>query len=192
MTPEKGGEAQAPEKSVTQKILLVVYCAIVIVALLTLVASLPVGLYTVFDTQLSSNITYAHTIHQLYFYVGLSPVFVPVHATVGAAFIGYYTLYAILIALAAVQARNIASAIRLGVKKGFAGFMSNPLLGSVILLGALLFGTLLIDIVQTSAGVPVGGLKGDPLELFLSIVIAPLGEEIGFRLALIGIPMFIV
>jgi membrane protease YdiL (CAAX protease family) len=192
VNPEEEEKEKAPEVSTTQKVLLAIYCTVVIVALLILVASLPVGLYTVFYTRLSGNVTYAHSIHQLYFYIGLSPIFIPVQSTVGTAFIGYYTLYAILIGLAAVQARNIASAVKLGVKKGFGGFMSNPLLGTIILLGALLFATFLVDIVQTSAGVQVGGLSGDPLELFLSIVIAPLAEEIGFRLALIGIPMFII
>ncbi len=185
-------DAETVQKGSTRKVVLTIYVGIIAGSITIVVATLPLGLYTVFFEQLSSTVSYVHTIHQLYFYIGLLPVFVPLEASVGSVFVGYYALYALLIVIAALQARNIGSAMKEGISKGSAVLLSNPLMGSLILLGALLFSTFLIDLFQTSVGVQVGGLSGDPLELFLSIVLAPVAEEIGFRLALIGIPIFIV
>lgn len=180
------------ERTATQKVVFAVYVAVVMGSILILVISIPVGLYTVFFTQLSATLTSVHPIHRLYFYIGLLPIEFPVETTIGGAFIGYYALYAAFIVLAALQARRVGSAIKEGFSSGFGALYSNPLLATFLLLGAVLFSTFLLDLFQTSVGVQVGGLKGDPLDLFLSIVAAPVAEEIGFRFALIGIPVFLI
>jgi hypothetical protein len=61
-----------------------------------------------------------------------------------------------------------------------------------MILGATLLATILLDLVQTSAGVATGGLSGDPYELLISFTLAPLIEEVGFRFFLIGVPLFVI
>ncbi len=58
-----------------------------------------------------------------------------------------------------------------------------PLLSS-----ALLMVTLLFSIFLNSAGVPVGNLpQNDPTQLFASLAYAPIAEEVGFRISVIGL-----
>lgn len=70
---------------------------------------------------------------------------------------------------------------------GFGALFSNTLLATVAALGFLAFTILVIDTLETAGGVPVGGLSGDAMNLFLSLTIAPLREEFGFRVLIIGL-----
>jgi membrane protease YdiL (CAAX protease family) len=191
----KVGEPVSNSQSVERtkpRLLMILYSLVILATILVVAISIPVAVYTVFFTQLSNSITSAHLIRQVYFYIGLTPVFIPIRTTIGIAFIAYYCIYAALMIMAGLQVPRLWSSIKSGVMRGLDTVYGNPLLGAILLFGALQFTTYIIDKIQSGVGVQVGGLSGDPLQLFLAVIIAPLAEETGFRLVLIGVPVFLV
>jgi len=70
---------------------------------------------------------------------------------------------------------------------GLDAVFESSLFTVIAALGALLVVTSVIEVLQESVGISTGDLSGtDRLIRFLSIVYAPLVEEVGFRLVLVG------
>jgi hypothetical protein len=178
-------------KGSTGAILAQAFALIVVLTILLMIISFPVGLYAMFYTKLSNSTTYNSSLNGIVLLVALIPLRIPVHTSVGTAFAGFLAVYALFFTVAAFQRVRILSAVKEFASGGRDAMLQNPLSATVITLGAITFGLTILDIVQTRGGIPTGQLSGDPLRLFLGITMAPLTEEFGFRFALIGIPMFI-
>lgn len=168
------------------------FAVIIVLTLILMIVSFPVGIYTVFYTNLSNSTAYNSSIHGIVLLVALVPFKIPVDTSVGTAFVAFLTVYAIFFTIAALQRVGILSSIRQFVSGGQDALFRNPLSATVITLGAITFGLTILDIAQTRGGLPTGQLTGDPLYLFLGITMAPLTEEFGFRFSLIGVPVFLV
>jgi membrane protease YdiL (CAAX protease family) len=156
------------------------------------VISFPLGLYTVFFTRLSQVYTAYTPVSSIYIFVGWFIQLVPLPGTVGSIFAGVSLLYVAMMVAAALQGTSLSSALKEAFSEGFEKLFSNPLLVTIISTGFLYFTILAIDTVETSGGVPVGGLSGDAMNLFVSLALAPLREEFGFRLLIIGTVAFLV
>lgn len=64
--------------------------------------------------------------------------------------------------------------------------LENPLIAVAVIFSITSFAINLLAILQNSLGIPTGSLKGDKLLLFVQVTRAPLREEFGFRLSIIG------
>ncbi len=166
---------------------MVAFAAILVFTLALIIFSFPVGLYTVFDTRLSTNYTAATQFTGIYVFLGPALVVAPIASNLGILFIALTAIYAGMFALAATQGRSLLSALKEAYNRGLAGFFSNNLWVVLIAIGFLDFTIVEFDNVESTAGIPVGGLSGDAFQLFMSVVIAPLREEIGFRVLIIGL-----
>ncbi len=170
----------------------ILYGVAVVSVIVLLVAAIPIGFYTVFYASLSSTYSYQTVIPGVPFYIGLLTIRLPFDPTFGATFAVLTAVCAILIGLAAVQGGGLLRALRAVPREGVRPLFLNPLSATVIILGASLLLTSLLDFVQTSSGIQSGGISGDPLELLVSFTLAAFIEEIGYRFFLIGVPLFIV
>ena len=169
------------------KVPLVVYASLLVFTIVLMALSIPAGVYTVYFTNLSNtSLSSASPISNLGLFVGLYTVAVPVKTSIGSLFAVLTAVYAALLAFAGFQNRGALSAIRSALTQGSSQLFGNSLLATVIALGALTLGIGLLEIIQSSAGIKTGSISGDPLLLFLSITFAPLREELGFRVALVG------
>jgi hypothetical protein len=170
-----------------------VYAVIIALTLVLLVASIPFGTYAIFSPHLStSGYTYQTQTSGIPVYVGLIALELPLTPTFGALFLFLTALYSVFIALAAVQGGGFVRALRSTSREGIGALLRNPLSATIMILGATLLATIILDLFQTSVGVPAGGLSGDAYELLVSFTLAPLIEEVGFRFFLIGVPLFVV
>lgn len=169
------------------KALVAVFAALILLTLALIVLSFPVGVYTFFYTSLSGNYTAAYQIGGVYVYVGPQVILIPFNSSLGAVFFALIVVYAGMVALAATEGKRLTAALASTFREGFSGFFSNRLLVAVISIGFLVFTIGILDIFITSAGVPVGGISGDTLNLFFTLTIAPLREEFGFRFVMIGL-----
>jgi hypothetical protein len=152
------------------------------------VVSFPVGVYTVFFTSLSSKFSAASVVQGVYVFVGPVPAILPLAGSMGGFFVGLSVIYAAMVVLAARQGRGMLSSLRASVREGVGPLFSNTFFVTLISIGFLGFAILVIDSLETSRGVPVGSLSGDAMQLFMSLTIAPLREELGFRMIMVGIP----
>jgi len=153
--------------------------------------SFPAGFYSVFSGKLSQNVTYS-TAYQPYFWIGPAIAFAPFVVNAGAMFAIFSAVYILFFLYALQQKEHFWSAIRAAFGTGFDALMSSPLIIIVVSIGFLSFTASVIDLLVTSTGAPIGGPTGDPLSLLLGFTYAPLVEEVGFRVLLIGIVAFIL
>jgi hypothetical protein len=169
------------------------YAVVVAFTLLLMVLSIPFGTYAAFSPHLStSGYTHNTQIASVPIYIGLFAFALPLSPTFGVLFLSLTVIYVLFIVLAAAQGGGFPRALRSASKEGMGALLRNPLSATIMILGATLLATIILDLFQTSAGVPVGGLSGDPYELLMSLTLAPLIEEVGFRFFLIGVPLFVV
>lgn len=160
---------------------------LVVITLVVIILAFPVGVYTYYFTKLSSNFSASSQIAGVYFFVGPSVGFLPLETSFGSVFIALTLIYGLMIILAAYQGRSVVTAFRAAFKEGFDAFFSNTLLVSIISTAFLTFTVIVFDQLETSSGIPIGGLSGDAFELLSSLAIAPLREELGFRMVIIGL-----
>lgn len=183
MTPES-----SPPRAISAstRILVALFAASIVLTLILIVLSFPVGVYTVFFTKLSTTYTPSSP-EGVFYFVGPIAEVLPFTTTLGAFFLALLGIYAALIGLAALQGRSIVSAFRAAYFEGFGAFFSNRLLTTITSIGFLVFTATLFDYFESSAGVPVGSLSGDTLRIFVEATAAPLREELGFRVVIIGV-----
>jgi len=157
-----------------------------------MLVSFPVGLYTVFAGHLSSNYTSSTAIYAINIDVLFSSLQIPVAGTLGALFVVCTLLYALFLILAIRQGAGLTRSLRGAASRGYEALFSNPLCAMMLLLGATSLVTLIVDTGQNGLGVSTGSLNGDAFSLLVDFTLAPLLEEVSFRLIMIGIPVLVL
>jgi hypothetical protein len=155
------------------------------------ILSIPAGVYAVFSNRLS-QVSWTSLGHP---YLWVGPVFETLpFITISA---GYWFLlltgaYCLFLGIAVWQRQRPVSAIRSSFRQGVSSLMSSPFLVVIIGTGFLSFSAYLIDNIVASTGTGIGGPIGDPLNIFVGFTTAPLVEEFGFRMLLIGVVALIL
>jgi hypothetical protein len=170
---------------------MVTFVALLALTVALILFSFPAGVYSVFSGNLSQNFTY-NTVIRPYFWVGPAVEFAPFLVSAGAWYAVFTAVYLLFFAYALSQRQHFWSAVGAAFKTGFEALASSPFVVTVVSIGFLTFTASIIDLLVSSAGAPIGGPTGDPLELLLGFSFAPLVEEVGFRLLLIGTVAFIL
>ncbi|HXW38017.1 MAG TPA: CPBP family glutamic-type intramembrane protease [Nitrososphaerales archaeon] len=160
---------------------------LIVLTLVLIAASFPVGAYTLFDTKLSANYSASTPFAGIYFFVGPEVVLAPISGTFGALFVVLSVIYAAMFVFEAGQGQSVIGAVKGAFSAGFESLFRNNLLVTVIAIGFLNFTVSVFDLLETSAGVPIGSLSLDPVQFLLTVTIAPLREELGFRVVIIGL-----
>ena len=167
------------------------FVALLGVTILLVAFSFPAGVYSVFSGKLSQNVTY-NTAIQPYFWIGPAVAYAPFVVSAGVWFAIFTAVYALFFIYALRQKEHFWGAIVASFRTGFDALMSSPFIIIIVSIGFLNFSSSIIDLFVTSTGAPIGGPTGDPLALLLGFAFAPLVEEIGFRVLLIGTVAFIL
>jgi hypothetical protein len=177
-----GGEETGTSGFFVQAIFLVFGLALVFtIALVGL--SVPAGIYAFFFTHISPNPSYTWTfVGRPYLWIGPVVVFLPFGVSIGVSFLVLMVVYLLLIAYAARQSIPPLRAVVLSLRSGFASFFRSPLLVAVISTGFLIFTASLIDRVVSGTAPP-----SDPLFELWGLSVAPIVEEFGFRVVMIGL-----
>ncbi len=183
MTAEPAG----PRTSSLTKVLLGVFILLLLVTAALVVISFPVGLYTIFYTSLSNQVNASSVVQGVFVFIGPYVTALPIVASLGSIFVVLTIIYAAMLILAARQGTSLLSSLRGSFTEGFPALFRNTFFVSLIAIGFTAFMILVIDSLESAGSVPVGGLSGDAMQLFMSLTIAPLREELGFRMLIIGL-----
>jgi len=186
--PKEAGDAVSSTKTNW----LFLFIGMIVFTIAMMLVSFPVGLYTVFGTNLSANYSASTPVYSVGYDFLLATVQVPIGGNFGAVFLGLSAIYLGLFLLAARQGAGIFKALRESVSDGYGALFTNPLAATLVLLGAVSFATSLLDTFQTSTGISTGSLTGDPFLLLMNFTLAPLTEETTFRVMLIGLPVLVL
>lgn len=158
---------------------------IITVPLLSMmVLSMPLGAFAFYNGEIGKTYTPNSTTDRLFAFVFGLPIIIPLISSFSTVFIGFWLVYLAMIIISLKTPRaSITSVLR-----GDAKPLENPLIAVVVTFSVASLGINLLAIVQNYLGVPVGGLEdADQLLLFIQATLAPLREEFGFRLSIIGV-----
>lgn len=140
------------------------------------------------------NYTAASLGYGITLFVTLITFDVPVTFSLGQLFLVLWTVYIILFAMALNGPfKSVFGAIRSATTRGIEGLMGNAMLATLLVFPVVLWGTVALSLIQQAGGVSTGSLPTvDPLLEFVELAIAPLREEIGFRVIPIGVVALVV
>lgn len=154
--------------------------------------SFPIGAFVVFNTNIGDEITFEYPLQDLDLFVGGLSFQIPAVFELGDAFIILWSIYAVLFALAMLGPKSgFIKALTQTLTFGKVNVDSNYMLSITKWFSVLILVSGLINLIQEEFGiVTVAPTAENALVQFYMITISPLTEEIGFRVLLIGLPLF--
>jgi hypothetical protein len=154
--------------------------------------SFPLGIYVVFQSEFGDDINYELPITTLELFEGTSVYRTPIDISIGDVFVVLWTFYAIIFVIAFLGPKNgFMKSLLPIISFGKYGNTSNYMFGALQWFSILIFISMLINFIQEGFGIVI---TPPPVEnnltQFFYVTLAPILEEFGFRLILIGIPLF--
>lgn len=156
--------------------------------------SFPIGTYIVFNSDIGKEITYQFPINGFNIFLGGISFTVPVSFEVGDAFIVAWIAFLVLFTISFLGPRD--SFLRIlsqSMSSGLKNMKENGLVNMISWFSILVLSSEIIDKIQNNFGVTIESPKiQNDLMQFFYLTSSPLTEEIGFRILLIGIPLFFI
>ena len=186
-------EEAPPDAGVVSKLATSVFLTLFGVTLAFVIISFPAGLFAVFHGGLSAQLGFSSQVNT-YLWVGPIPAYFPFTVPVGGLFVALTVVYAGLFLFGALQPRSAIQAVREAFRTGVGALTSSPFIVILVAIGFLRFSLDTIAEVSSAIAGPVGNpfSSFDLLLEFGSLTFAPLREEVGYRLVLIGVVAFIL
>lgn len=155
--------------------------------------SLPIGVFVVFDSDIGGDINYEFPISHLELFEGTDFYQSSIDVSIGDAFVVLWTFYVIVFVIALLGPKhNFLESLCPIIARGKIT-SSNYMLGVTSWLSILVFASAIVTYVQDWFGIPTTPPMADnDLVQFFYVSLAPLIEEFGFRILLIGIPLFMM
>ena len=170
------------------------YSALISIIFGLMIVSFPIGAYVVFNSEIGDNIDFGFPLEKFDLFIAGINMEIPFEYQIGDAFVVVWCVFAVLFTIAII-----------GPKKSFLVSISGLLIREKNLTDANYLITIIkwfsvlvvisgvINFVQESFGIVTEPPEStNDLILFLAVTIAPIIEEIGFRVILIGIPLFLI
>jgi len=157
-----------------------------------LLISFPIGIFVVFESEIGGDINYEYPLTHLELFDGTEMYQTPIDVSIGDAFVVLWTFYVIIFVIAMLGPKHgFLKSLSPIISFGQYNSKSNYLISVTKWFSILILISLLINFIQEQFGiVTVPPLGDNDLIQFFYVSLAPLVEEFGFRLILIGIPLF--
>lgn len=154
--------------------------------------SFPIGVFLVFNSDIGDDITYDFPINDLDF-IKTMPLDIPIEIGIGDIFIGFWVLYVVFFTIGVIGPKNNFLRVLIPtISNGKFELGQNYLMSSLFWFSILLLLSAAVTYSQEYFGIPTIPPPSDnSLVQFLLITISPITEEIGFRIILIGLPLFL-
>lgn len=175
--------------SISRISILLGYAALplIILIIVFMFLSFPVGAYTFFNTEMGLEIepTEDGVVIPI-FVAGLLISVIPSNLGMGDVFMILWMIYLTLIVLSLLTPKSISRVISEIPKGGVSAILQNTLIATILTFSVLLLAIVLIDQLQQSVGISTGQLEGTASVIFFNVTLSPIVEEIGFRVTTIG------
>lgn len=180
--------------STLRHLLLIFYAAVTGILFTLMVLAFPFGAYVVFNTELGSTITHEFPLDSFYVFLAGITVDLPLHNQLGEIFIILWCVYLLFFAILMLGPRkNLLQSLVKTVEGDEQVSRDNALHMVILWLAVLLVISKALELVQQSAGIGIGSVEfSNPLIQFFNLTAAPIREELGFRVLLIGIPAYLM
>ncbi len=169
------------------------FAIICFIVIIFMILSFVLGGYTVFNTgigalEVNNPITFIS-----FFLFGIPlPIFTSI--TLGDIFSGLWTLY-IIIFVISLNGPNLSvfEIFKQIKKRNQFLYQENALLTVIVYFSVMLLVFSILEYFQNQVGIPIGNLPQEtPIRAFTMISLAPIFEELGFRISLIGGAIFFI
>ena len=168
------------------------YTALLSVIFGLFLISFPIGIYVVFESEIGGDINYEYPLTHLELFDGTVLYQTPIDVNIGDAFVVLWTFYVVLFVIATFGPKHgFFKSLSPIISFGKYDNKSNYMIGVLKWFSILIFISILINFVQEEFDIATTPpLIDNDLTQFFYVSLAPLLEEFGFRLILIGIPLF--
>jgi len=170
------------------------YSALVSIVFGLMIVSFPIGAYVVFHSEIGDNIDFGFPMEKFDIFIAGINMQIPFEYQLGDAFIVTWCLFVILFSIAIIgPKKNFLKSISELLIKEKNLTDENYLVTIIKWFSVIVLLSGIINFVQQSFGIAIEPPEStNDLILFLAVAIAPITEEIGFRVILIGIPLFLI
>ena len=169
------------------------HTALISIILFLMVLSFPIGAYLVFNSEIGDDITYEYPMNDLNVFLAGVGFQVPVEFELGDGFIVLWCLFLILFAVAIFgPKKNFVNVLQSIISAGkYHKLQDSYIITAIKWFSILVVVSGVIISVQEFFGISVEKIEApNQLVQFFQLLLAPLIEEIGFRVILIGLPLF--
>ena len=176
------------------RVLSIPYSALVSVIFGIMILSFPIGTYIVFNSNIGNEINFQYPTDGINFFIGGISYKLPILFQLGDAFIIAWSIYLILFSISFVGPRgSLTNTLSSVMAEGWRGLKDNGLANMITWFTILILFSVAIDFIQEGFGVKIESPQSqNNLIQFFQVTVAPLTEELGFRVLLIGIPLFLI
>ena len=174
------------------RILGIPYSALLSVIFCMMILSFPLGAYLVFNSEIGGNITYEYPINSLGLFLAGIGFELPVEFELGDGFIVLWCVFLILFTVSFLgPKKSFVTVLQSMVLEGKYQIQDNYVVVIIKWFSILIIISGIIISVQEFFGIstaqPIGS---NQLVQFFDVSLAPIIEELGFRVILIGLPLF--
>ncbi len=159
-----------------------------------MILSFPLGTYTVFHSNIGDDIDYSFPLDKFDIFIAGINLGIPFEFEIGDMFIVFWSIFLILFVITFLGPKiNFLKSINHLLTKEKDSADANYLVNIIKWFSIIVVISGLINYIQESFGVnTLPPEYTNELTLFLAITISPITEELGFRVMLIGIPIFLM
>ena len=170
------------------------FTALVSVIFGLLLVSFPIGIFVVFKSDIADDINYEYPLTHLELFHGTEMYQAPIDISIGDVFVILWTFYVILFVIAILGPKHgFLKSLSSIISFGKYDINSNYLINVIEWFSILVLISVLINFVQEQFSIEtIPPLVDNDLIQFFYVSLAPLVEEFGFRLILIGVPLFAI
>lgn len=156
--------------------------------------SFPVGIYVMFNSDIGKEINYQYPINGLDLFFGGISYKVPVSFEIGDVFVVGWVLFVILFSISYLGPQSsFLKTLSNIMSGGWRNSYNNALVNMITWFSILILASVIIETVQQNFGVGIESPRvANDLIHFFELSISPITEETGFRILLIGVPLFLM
>ena len=170
------------------------FSALTSVIFALMIVSFPLGAYAIFNSNIGDDIDYNFPLEKFDMFIAGVNLQIPLEYEIGDIFIVAWSIFVILFVISFIgPKKNFVKIISDILSDGKNTLHDNYMVNIIKWFSILVLISAVITIIQESFGI-ITEPPDTPndLILFLQLSLAPITEEIGFRLILIGIPLFLI
>ena len=168
------------------------HTALISVIFCLMVLSFPTGAYLVFNSEIGDDITYEYPMDSLSLFLAGIGFEAPIEFELGDGFVVIWCIFLILFTIAIFGPKtNFVTVLQAMISQGKYKIQDSYIVSTIKWFSILVIVSAGIIGVQEIAGISIEQPEApNQLVQFFDISLAPIIEEIGFRVILIGIPLF--
>ncbi|MGI0017070.1 MAG: CPBP family intramembrane glutamic endopeptidase [Nitrosotalea sp.] len=176
------------------KTLFIPYSGLLSVIFGVMILSFPIGAYVMYNSDIGKDINYQYPIDGLGLFLGGIGYKVPISFEMGDAFIIAWAIFLILFSVSYFGPDDsLLKTLSNMMSNRLKDLRGNALVNMMAWFSILVLFSVIIETIQQSFGIKIESpASNNDLIRFFQLGTSPLTEETGFRVLLIGIPLFLM